>query len=143
MRGWMKAHRELVMYLIFGVLTTAVNYGTAVGVNALLAGSGVHASWPSVSIAWAVSVLFAYVTNRIWVFESKSKGARAVLREMLLFFGARLLSGVLEVVLMTLLVDKLGYNFDVMKLLCNILVILLNYSFSKLVIFKKKAADRE
>ncbi|WP_242964913.1 GtrA family protein [Scatolibacter rhodanostii] len=130
-------YREPISYLFFGVLTTAVNYITALAANAWFLQIGVEKSWPSVSIAWAISVLFAYVTNRIWVFRSKKSGKKEVLKELAAFVGARLSSGIIEVVLMTLFVDNMGYNFDIMKLLCNVLVIVLNYVFSKLFVFKK------
>ncbi len=142
MREWIKKHREMVFYLFFGVLTTAVNYVTALAANGILAKSGITVSWPAVSIAWLVSVLFAYVTNRVWVFHSEKTAKGEVLQEMAAFFGGRFFSGILEVGLMTLFVDIIGWNFDVMKLLCIVLVIVINYVFSKLFVFRSKEKQR-
>ena len=142
MQKLFKKHRELILYGVFGVLTTIVNYVVALFANFVLLQNHVQASWPSVSIAWVVSVIFAYITNRIWVFRSEETQKTAVLKEITAFFGARLFSGFLEVALMTLFVDKMGYDFDIMKLLSNVVVVILNYIFSKLFIFKSKGNSK-
>lgn len=129
----MKKYREVIMYLIFGVLTTLVN----IAVYWLLASVlGLHYMAGTV-IAWIVSVAFAYVTNRVFVFKSKAHGAAAVLREIGLFVGCRLLSGVFDVVCMFVSVDLLHINDMLAKLLSNVVVVILNYIFSKLLIFRK------
>ena len=89
-------------------------------------------------IAWILSVIFAYVTNRIFVFRSKVRGWKALSFEMVSFFGARALSGVLDVGFMWLFADYLGFNDKWMKLVSNVFVIIFNYAASKLVIFRKK-----
>ena len=122
------------MYVIFGVLTTLVN----IAVYYLCAVISDIPTVPSTVIAWVAAVLFAYITNRKWVFESKVTGSRAVLIEMGLFFLFRLATGVLDVLIMYITVDVLGLNEMVMKILSNIIVIILNYIFSKLIVFRKK-----
>ena len=129
-------HREVLLYLIFGGLTTVVNYGVYLLCARLLP---VDATTVPTAIAWVLSVLFAYATNRAWVFRSKTRGA-AVVREMAAFFGARVFSGLLDVAIMWAAVDRMGYNDLVVKLLSNVLVILINYFLSKFLIFRKKPA---
>ena len=89
-------------------------------------------------IAWVLAVTFAYLTNKVWVFDSKSWAWEVLRREVPAFVSCRLATGVMDLVIMYISVDLLHWNAMLMKLLSNILVILLNYVFSKLVIFKKK-----
>ena len=89
-------------------------------------------------IAWVLSVLFAYVTNKIFVFESKTDGVREAVREFVSFIACRAGTGVLDMAVMYVTVDMLGWYDVLMKILSNIIVIILNFVFSKLVIFRKK-----
>jgi putative flippase GtrA len=89
-------------------------------------------------IAWVLAVAFAYFTNKIWVFESKSWKWSVLKREISAFVSCRLATGILDIVIMYVCVDLLHWHAMLMKILSNILVIILNYVFSKLVIFKKK-----
>ena len=89
------------------------------------------------AIAQIASILFAYVTNRIWVFESKARGLVPILGEMVRFFGCRAFSFVLDLACMRIGVGVLGINDKVMKLLSNVIVIIVNYVFSKVFVFRK------
>ena len=96
--------------------------------------------------AWLLSVIFAYITNRTFVFKSRNTGFSEVMREAVSFFGARVCSGLLDVALMVMLVDGLHFSSLWTKLFVNVLVTVLNYFFSKRVIFRhreerKHAAD--
>ena len=125
----MRLDRELVLYVFFGTLTFLVNvivyfvFENVLGVNYLV----------SNVIAWFFSVLFAYVTNRIWVFESKSP---SILKEMSLFFGGRIFSGVVDTALMYLFIDVLFIGDTISKIVVQVIVVILNYIFSKLIVFK-------
>ena len=125
--------KELISYLIFGVLTTVVNivvyyvFNTWLQVNYLV----------SNAIAWIASVLFAYITNRKYVFESKNT---SMFNELVKFIGARLSTGIMDMILMWLLVDVLSMNSMVSKIVVNVLVIVLNYVLSKVFVFKKEEA---
>jgi putative flippase GtrA len=125
----MKLDRELVLYVFFGALTFLVNIVTyfifedLMGINYLI----------SNILAWFFSVLFAYVTNRIWVFESKSPD---ILKEMSLFFGGRIFSGAVDTGLMYLFIDVLMISDLISKIVVQVIVIILNYIFSKLIVFK-------
>ena len=126
-------YRELILYLVFGVLTTVVNY-----VSYLIFAPLFKTTTIPTVIAWVLSVIFAYFTNRVWVFQSHAKGAAALFREVLSFFGARLLSGVIDVGIMWVFADRMGLNDKIVKLASNVFVVIFNYVASKLVVFRKK-----
>ena len=128
-----KKYREIIAYLVFGVLTTAVN----IVVYWLAAHPLGIGTVPSSVIAWIASVLFAYVTNRTMVFHSETTGASGIFKEMMYFFGARLATGVIDWVFMYVTVDLIGWNDVYMKVIANVIVVILNYVASKLIIFRK------
>ena len=124
---------ELVAYLFAGVATTVVNYVVYFIATRML-GLGVMAgTWT----AWVVAVAFAYVVNKVFVFHTHCGSAAALVKEAAGFAAMRLASLGMETVIMFVTVELLGLNDLVMKLLTNFLVIILNYVFSKLFIFKK------
>lgn len=125
---------ELVSYLFVGVATTVVNYVVYYLATRMLSMGVMAGTWT----AWVAAVAFGYVANKAFVFHTHCDGALALLREALGFFSMRLVSLGMETVLMYLTVTVLGLNDLVMKLVINIVVIILNYVFSKLFIFKKK-----
>lgn len=129
--------REVFMYLLFGGLTTLINIIVYYLCTLINISTGI-----STTIAFIVSVIFAYVTNRKWVFESKAKG-KEIISEIWKFFSMRILTYFMDLGLMILLVDIWGWNGLVCKILVNILVIVLNYVFSKLIIFKSKRSKNE
>ena len=125
-----RKHREFLLYVFFGVLTTLVNMGVYAG---LFHGCRLP-NVLSTILAWAAAVLFAYVTNRLWVFRSRGK---SWLRELLLFVGCRTLTGVLDVGIMYAAVDLLRWNAVLWKLISNIIVTAANYLASRFLIFKQ------
>ena len=129
-----RRYKEILLYVLFGGLTTLVN----IGVYFICARFFSVGTVLATVVAWVLSVLFAYVTNKIWVFESKNCRLSALAGEILLFFGCRAFSGILDVVLMWIFVDRLGFYDVAVKILSNLIVIILNYLFSKLLIFRKK-----
>lgn len=133
-RLYYEKYKDIVLYLFFGVLTTLVNYAAYFACARLLP---VQTTTIPTAIAWIVSVLFAYATNRKWVFESNTQGTAAA-KEFTAFVGARLASGAMDVGIMYLAVDLLGYSDLIMKLLSNVIVVIVNYFLSKFFIFKKK-----
>lgn len=135
LRSLLRTHRELVSYVFWGVMTTAVNYAAYL---LLTRGAGVYYLTGSV-IAWAVSVLFAYVVNKLFVFRSRDWAWRVALRELWQMVASRLFSGALELGILWLFVDTLHLNDAVVKLAANVVVVVVNYVLSKWVIFKKRA----
>lgn len=137
--------REMVSYVFFGGLTTLVNwvvYFTAVGLlrPEQYAGSATEALLLNAIniLAWVLSVLFAYITNKRYVFKSDEKKAGAV-REFLLFLSARIMSYLLfDLLLFNALVFVAHIDHRFVKILMNVLVVVFNYFASKFVIFKKR-----
>lgn len=129
-----KKYKEIILYVFFGGCTTLVN----IIVYYVCAHPMSLATVPSTVIAWILSVAFAYITNRIYVFESRSKGYMTVLREIVSFVSCRLLTGLMDLAIMFVCVDLLGLSDLIIKILSNVLVIILNYIASKCLIFRKK-----
>lgn len=114
-----------------GILTTIVNIATFfIFIHA-------HLDYKfATTIAWVVSILFAYVTNKIYVFKSKTKTRRALAKELLAFVWFRLLSYFIDIGSMILMVSYINTNETFAKLIANIIVVIANYGFSKWFIFK-------
>ena len=127
------AYREMIAYLFFGVCTTLVN----IAVYYLCRTLGMSTSAGTIA-AWILSVLFAYVTNRYWVFENRAGDAAGIFREILAFFSCRLATGILDLAIMVIFADWLHQNDMAVKIISNVLVIILNYLASKLFIFHKE-----
>lgn len=129
-----KAHWDVVTYLIFGVLTTVVNFivyfpcYNFIGISATV----------SNSIAWVVAVAFAYLTNKPFVFGSHDWSAKVVVPELAKFVSTRIFSLVLENVVLFFAVEKLGGNGNIWKIFTEVLVVVINYVGSKLLVFRKK-----
>lgn len=130
----MKKYKSFIAYAVFGVFTTIVNILTY---NYCYYHAGINNTISNI-IAWILAVTFAFLTNKAWVFESTSWKWSVLRREIPAFITCRLATGVMDLLIMYLCVDVMGWHAMLMKILSNILVILLNYVFSKLVIFKKK-----
>ncbi len=131
---FIKKYKDLILYLFFGGLTTLINLiiyhisYTLFQIPNIL----------STVIAWIFAVVFAYLTNKLWVFHSKAFDVTTLKHEIPTFFTARILTGILDVGIMYIAVDALQRNATLWKLISNLLVVILNYSASKLVIFKEK-----
>lgn len=141
-------YRELLLYLIFGVLTTLVNLVTFWLFTGIL---GEELYLINNAIAWVVGVIFAFITNKLFVFESKSWNSKIAGKEFIEFVGARLFSFGVEEGGMWLFVDVLGFGEKsltlfgftitgqiIAKLVLAVVVVILNYFFSKFIIFKRK-----
>ena len=130
---WYLKHQEGMRYLVFGALATLVNIVCYDICYYLLSiNNGI-----SNSIAWVVGAIFAYFTNKMCVFNSKTNGFKEVFREAISFFAFRLITFGFDQAIMLYTVDKLMWHAGLMKVISNIIVIILNFVFSKLIIFKK------
>ncbi len=127
-----KLTKELVLYLIMGAATTVVNFICYFLLKLLLS--------PALStvISWFASVLFAYITNSKWVFNSKAITAKEHFKQIASFFAARVLSGIFDIGATVIFIEKLHLNDLFVKIAINVIVIIFNYVASKLVIFKNK-----
>ena len=130
----LKKYRDVLVYVIFGGLTTVVNYLVYLPCYNL---AGMSATLSNV-LAWIAAVAFAYVTNKPFVFRSHDWSMQTVGPELAKFIGCRLGSGLLETGLIVLTVDLLHWNGNWMKLILSVVVVILNYVSSKLLVFRKK-----
>ena len=126
-------HKSFIANGVFGVFTTIVNIVTY---NVCYSRLGISNTLSNIA-AWVLAVTFAYLTNKAWVFDSKSWKWEVLRREIPAFIGCRLATGILDIIIMYICVDVLKWPALLMKIVSNVLVIILNYAFSKLVIFRK------
>ena len=136
LRDWNPLYRKyksVLLYLFFGVLTTAVSIGSFflcdrfLGVNTLVANG----------ISWVCAVSFAFLTNRVWVFHSEAKG-NEILTEALSFFSGRLLTLGIEEAMLLIFVTWLHFDSLLIKIAAQFAVLVGNYFISKLLVFRKK-----
>ncbi len=137
--------RELTLYVVFGALTTAVNWLVYVAMTGALQMDSYLKDSPTQLLignaanvtAWILSVLFAFFTNKIFVFRSTATAKTGAVKEFMLFVSARLMSYLLfDLLLYSLLFFVMDDRLD--KLLMNVLVVIFNYAASRFVIFRKK-----
>lgn len=125
-------YQELINYIIFGVATTVVNYAVfaffikVIPINYQIANF----------IGWVISVLFAYITNKLYVFNSKSWEKNILFKEISSFFTARVVSYFVEVIILFIGINLLSGDKLIVKLIDNIIIVIINYVFSKMIIFK-------
>ena len=126
-------HREIILYLIFGGLATLIS-----AVTYFLASWGLNLSaWLSSVVSWTTAVIFAYITNRAIVFQSKTSSKQGVAKEAVMFLAARLSSLALNVAIMYVFVDVMNLNETLFFVIAQIVVIVFNYIASKLLVFRK------
>lgn len=128
-------YKELINYLIFGFLTTVVSLVTYYLLTISVLDPKVNIQLQIANIiSWCTGVLFAYFTNRSFVFNSKNKNK---MKEFLSFTGARISTLILDMLIMFIFVTVLKGNDKIFKLVSQVLVIIVNYILSKLIVFKK------
>ncbi len=143
-------NKEIIMYLIFGVLTTAINWICYI-VCTVVCGLDESKLQLTISnaIAWTVAVILAFVTNKLYVFESKDWTPSVAIKEGVSFIGARLFTGMIEILmpagLMSIGLNQaiFGVEGAVAKAITSVLVIILNYVFSKLLVFRTKKNSKD
>lgn len=131
-------NREVVLYLLFGFLTTVLNVVVFTGCIRLL-NFGVLVSNV---FAWIISVLFAYLTNRRFVFDSSASSAKDIIKECLGYFTGRIGTGVFDIIAVYIAVEILLLNDIITKIVVNILVVVFNYLISKFLVFKRENKDK-
>lgn len=147
----MKKYKEIIMYGIIGVITTVFNYilyailtdGMSIQLSSqeqvlqILPGMHFGVLIGNI-IAWVITVIFAYITNKLFVFESKSFKKEVLKNEIITFTSARIFTLLIEEAMLGIFVNWLKFDSLLIKLIANIVVIVVNYILSKLVIFKNK-----
>lgn len=149
-------NKETVTYLVFGVLTTVVNLGAFKLFDLIFtSATDVDLTLLTNFIAWVFAVVFAFVTNKIWVFESRSWSGKVLAKEIPSFVGARLFSLGVEELGLLIFITWLGFDsfeWDVfgiftlggkmiVKIGLAVIVVIMNYIFSKFIIFKNKGKE--
>lgn len=134
LRSLIEKYWDVLSYLFFGVLTTVVNYLIYLPVYNFC---GLSAALSNM-IAWVGAVIFAFLTNKPFVFHSHDWSAKTVVPELTKFVSCRIASGVLETVILFLAVDCMNWDGNIWKLVTQVLVIIINYVGSKLLVFRKK-----
>ena len=130
-------YKEVLLYLIFGGLTTVVSLvtfwlaGHPLGLNTLIANV----------VSWICAVTFAYFTNAKWVFEARPASRAEALRQFVSFYVGRLATLGVEELLLFVFVTLLHCNDMLIKLIAQVVVVVLNYVISKLLIFRKKKEE--
>ncbi len=164
MKNLWNKYKEIITYIIFGVLTTVVAWGSyTVFVfifKPIITNDDIRIFVSNV-LSWIAGVAFAYVTNKLWVFESKSWAPKVVGKEIVTFVSSRGITGIIEIVCVPLLVktgfdnifynlvEKLGLTMKILftdgiysKISLSVIVVILNYVFSKLFVFKKEKTEK-
>lgn len=134
MRNFFSKYRDVLLYLIFGGLTTLVNFFVYFPLYNLQGLSGAFSN----VIAWLVAVIFAFLTNKPFVFQSYDWSVKTVLPEATKFVGCRILSGLMETLSIWMFVDLLRWNGNWIKIIVSVMVVILNFIFSKWIVFIKK-----
>lgn len=129
-----KKYKEVILYLVFGVLTTVINIVAFYLFNDILQ---INYKVSNV-VAWFLSVMFAFITNKSIVFESKNKSKKETTKEVISFFVARIFSLVVDMLLMIFMIDVLKTNDLIAKIISNVIVVIINYILSKFLIFKRE-----
>ena len=134
--SWYNKYSEILWYGFFGVLTTLVNIISF----ALLDKTGLNVYFSNL-LAWFFSVLFAFITNKLFVFDSKDFTFRVFFKELVSFFFFRIVSLGIDMAGMYVCLETIKLNKMISKIIVNVVVIIANYVFSKLFIFKKKSSE--
>ena len=129
-------YKEIILYLIFGVLTTIVSLLSyyLLTITILDPNNAFYLQIANI-LSWICAVLFAYITNRKYVFESKDKNKT---KEIIKFVSSRIVTLILDMLIMGIGVSILNFNDKIMKIISQVVVIVLNYVLSKIFVFKKK-----
>ena len=140
-RRYLIKYREIIVYIITGVLTTIVSWAACFVCKMFLDPDVIWQNYVINSIGWIAGVLFAYPLNRKWVFKSENPH---IMKEFLGFASSRLFTYFLEIAIMLLTVNALGISYWIAKIfIAAVAVTILNYIFGKLLIFKRKDLEKE
>lgn len=132
LRDLYQKHGDILRYLIVGGVTTLIDL-----VSFALFSDWLHLGYqPAKALAWVLAVIFAFAGNKWIVFKTEGRDSRTVFREAAGFFAMRLLTLLISMGILYVAIDLLGFSKNLSNLLCNIIVIILNYVLSKLVVFR-------
>lgn len=130
-------YRELIVYVFFGGLTTLVSWGSYFLLTKLFSVDYQISQW----ISWAAAVAFAFIVNKLFVFNDRDMTGRGLFRQIWQFVSMRIASGVLEWLLLLLMVELLHIGDGISKIIVSIVTVIINYVASKLIIFRRKGQN--
>ena len=130
---YFKKYKGYILYLLFGVCVTFIN---SIVYHICYSSWGIS-NIKAVCFSWLTSVVFAFITNKLWVFESEKYRNRIIIRECISFFSCRIITGILELLVMYIAVDILMLEAFIWKIISNGFVVVLNYIAGRFVVFKK------
>ena len=130
-----KKYKEMLLYLFFGGLSFIVSIATFACFNVGLGKNELIAN----ILSWIITVMFAFLTNRVWVFQSPTDSVQAFIKQMFVFYSGRVITLVVEEVILLVFITWLGFNSILIKVIAQVIVIVLNYVISKLVVFKERS----
>lgn len=146
-------HKILIRYMMWGSLSVVISFVSfslsSLVLSAILEDNPITAASISNIISWVCVVVFAFITNKLWVFKSKSFNKKVLLPEFIKFFFTRLATGILEMVAVPILMNYgvnqsvFGINGMMSKIIVTVAVIILNYIFARLVVFRKQSRRME
>lgn len=140
MRLWQKyitiyqKYKEVILYIVFGGLTTVVSIASFAWCDVVLRMNPLVAN----VISWILAVTFAYITNKLWVFDAKTNGIKEILRQAVEFYGGRLLTLGMEEVILLIFINGLGFPSIGVKIAAQVIVLVANYIISKWIVFREK-----
>lgn len=127
-----KKNKEMLLYLFFGGLSFIVSVATYALFNVPMKMDALIAN----VLSWIITVMFAFLTNRVWVFASPTDNIKDFMKQMLSFYSGRIITLVIEEAILLVFINMLGFGSLLVKIVAQVVVILLNYVISKLFIFK-------
>lgn len=125
-------YKKVLLYLFFGFITFCINIVVFAGFNKVL---GINELVSNV-FAWIIAVSLAYITSKIWIFESTNMGIMPIIKEVFTFFAGRIGTLLVEEIILFIFITQLGMNSIGIKLISQIIVVILNYIISKVIVFK-------
>lgn len=128
-----KKNKEILLYLFFGGLSFLISIGSYAWLNIYLRINELVAN----ILSWIITVLFAFFTNRVWVFKSEQKGFDNFIKQMVSFFGGRVITLVIEEIILYIFITSLRFPSLLIKIIAQIIVIIMNYIISKSIVFKQ------
>lgn len=134
---WNKKSKEIISYIVFGGFTTVINFIIYLVCTRIFTMDKML----STAIAWFFSVLFAYITNKLFVFNAKTDTFYKTIAECAKFFAGRLSTGLLDEAFILVFAEMLHFNDILVKMITTVIVIVANYVISKLYIFKGGTSD--
>lgn len=135
MKSLFEKYREILLYLLFGGCAFVISIASYTYINVVM---GMNELFANI-ISWILAVLFAFMTNRIWVFQSPTKGIVETFKQFVCFINGRIITLLIEEGIIFVFITLMGFNSVLIKIMGQIIVIILNYIISKFMIFKKNS----